>query len=560
MSLTNTNNAVDSLVGTSITALLSSLAVNVVVFAVFMTIFLLARTKFHNVYEPRSYVEYLQPQKRMEKLPRTPWGWVRSLYRIFRDSNKVIERSGMDAYFFMRFLRMILIIFVPGMVITWAILLPLNAIGGLGNNPGPGQQAVTGLDKLAFGNVSRQNTSRYWAHLVLAYIFVAWICVVSVYEMTHFLRIRQKWLVSPKHLIRASATTILVTSIPKSLLDEDSLRRLFSHLPGGVRNIWLNRNYSNLLIDVNNRDAIARQLELAELRLIQRALRRSQNSLVAVDQHGPSESSTRQVVDTLVPRENRPQHRLPLFPWFISLPNWTFLGEKVDTIDWCKEELSRRNPDIANKQRHPELYKPLNSAFIQFNRQIAAHMAVQSVSHSRVKALSPRYLEASPQDVVWTNMQLHWWERYVWTVAAWIMVIAFTVLYLVPVAFIGTLSHVPSLVQRAPWLGFLTKETTAAKVTRGIFTGVLPTLLLTIIVALVPFFMKFAARMQGLPSRPTISLATQDMYFFFLFIQVFIVVTISSGITTVINDAVCASTTHDADHCRSTIQEIFRNY
>lgn len=538
--MSSTQDDVTSLEGTSLESFLASLVLNVVTFCVFVLLFVLLRTRLHRIYEPRAYIEYLQDEKRMPRLPRRPWGWVVPIFRIFLDKKTIIEKSGMDAYFFIRFLRMVLIIFVPALLLVWPILLPLNIVSGVNDSPPAGQSAVNGLDRLAFGNVSRKNTNRYWAHLILAYIFVIWTCLVFLYEMLNYTKVRQEWLTSNKHRAKASATTILVTTIPKNLLDETKLRHLYSSLPGGVKNVWLNRDFSNLLVDINDRDAIARRLELAELNLIKRA-----HKAVKQGKDGAAQSDTGQLVerytsraDRFVRRQERPQHRLPLYPWLFGLPNWTFIGEKVDTIDWCKAELARRNPEIEAKQSDPSHYRPMNSAFIQFNRQIAAHMAVQSVPHHTVKSMTPCHLEISPQDIIWNNMQMHWWGRYIRIAIIWAIVLAFTVFFAIPTAFIGSLSNITALVTLLPWLGFLNTDRSGAKFWAGIVTGVLPAALLGLILLLVPLLMKVAARMQGHPTKKDVSLAVQNMYFIFLFIQLFLVITVSSGITTLIDNAV----------------------
>lgn len=537
-----------ALEGTSIESFLSSLVVNFILSASFLITFIVLRTKLHRIYEPRAYVETLQNEKRMQKLPRAPWHWIMLIFRTARHKRLIIEKSGMDAYFFMRFLRMVLIMFIPALCIVWPILLPLNSVGGVDDHPLAGQSSVRGLDRLAFGNVSREHISRYWAHLVLAYLFVIWICAVMLVEVFHFIEVRQEWLVSKRHRAKASATTILVTAIAKDLLDEDKLRTLFSVLPDGVRHVWLNRDFSKLLAEIQYRDNIARKLELAELNLMKTAIKISKKDregkntqTLATGTQDIAIDEQQSKADTFVPRNRRPQHRLPIVKWLFSLPNWMFIGEKVDTIDWCISELSRRNVDIENRQSDPTQFRPMNSAFIQFNSQIAAHMAVQSVSHRRVKTMEPRYLEVSPSDVIWNNMQMQWWERYLWVTLIWVVCIAITIFFAVPTAFIGSLSHITDLVAIAPWLGFLNTDNSGAKFWSGLVTGVLPPALLGILYALVPLLMKWLTRLQGHPTSKEVSLRVQDILFIFLFIQLFLVITISSGITALISTAVSYS-------------------
>lgn len=59
--------------------------------------------------------------------------------------------------------------------------------------------------------------------------------------MTHFITTRQHHLVAPAHVASVQASTVLITGIPTKYLSESALLKLYNHLPGGVKKIWLNR-------------------------------------------------------------------------------------------------------------------------------------------------------------------------------------------------------------------------------------------------------------------------------------------------------------------------------
>lgn len=115
------------------------------------------------------------------------------------------------------------------------VLLPLNSYGGRG------APEVRGLDQLAWTNVSHKSTRRYWAHLVMAVSVVVLFCYMFYHELRAYIRLRQAYLTSPQHRLRASATTVLVSSIPRKYLTVEALVRLYDVFPGGVRNVWINR-------------------------------------------------------------------------------------------------------------------------------------------------------------------------------------------------------------------------------------------------------------------------------------------------------------------------------
>ena len=60
-------------------------------------------------------------------------------------------------------------------------------------------------------------------------------------EMQHWLVIRQKFLINPDHSKQPQANTVLLQGVPFDMMDEEKLSRMFAHLPGGVRRVWINR-------------------------------------------------------------------------------------------------------------------------------------------------------------------------------------------------------------------------------------------------------------------------------------------------------------------------------
>lgn len=84
-------------------------------------------------------------------------------------------------------------------------------------------------------------------------------------------------------------------------------------------------------------------------------------------------------------------------------------GEKktAPKIAWLRTEIAHLTMQIDKllpKLDDEELYPKQNSAFIQFDRQMAAHMACSLVSHNKAGRMSPRFLEVAPHEIIWPNM------------------------------------------------------------------------------------------------------------------------------------------------------------
>lgn len=189
---------------------------------------------------------------RRDPPPVTPWALIRTIM-TFSD-REIIKKCGLDAYFFLRYLKTLLVIFIPLACIILPILLPVNFIGGYGQNlwtnategDPTSNTTVVGLSTLSWANVRPENADRRWAHLMLAILVIVWVCAVIFSEMRVYIKVRQDWLTSAEHRLRASANTVLVSSIPEKWLSEEALRGLFDVFPGGIRNIWLVRTVRSI--------------------------------------------------------------------------------------------------------------------------------------------------------------------------------------------------------------------------------------------------------------------------------------------------------------------------
>jgi hypothetical protein len=225
--------------------------------------------------------------------------------------------------------------------------------------------------------------------------------------------------------------------------------------------------------------------------------------------------------------------RLPLFSptWFPGIP---LIGKKVDRIYHLRRELARLNLEIETDQNQPEKFPYMNSAFIQFNHQVAAHMCCQSLSHHIPQQMAPRLVEISPEDVIWANMSMKWWERYLRSGVVLLVCAGLVILYAVPVAFTSILNKVSTLAEVVHWLSWLTK---LPPVAISIIQGILPPVLLSVILLLVPMIFRLLITQQGVPTGNDKELGVQTWYFAFLFIQVFLVVTISNGLLSFFRNA-----------------------
>lgn len=493
-----------------------STLIPVLVFAiVYFIAFLVLRKKLPRQYHPRTFLGSLKTNERSPELPNGWFNWIGDFYNI--PDTYVLNHHSLDAYLFLRFLKIAVTCCLVGCVITWPILFPINATGGGGK---------TQLDLLTIANVEN-NYYKTFAHAGCAIIYFSFIIFTITRESIFYINLRQAYLMSPYYASRISSRTVLFTSVPAEYMDETKLRRTFG--PSVVRT-WLATDSQELTDLVEQRDKAAFKLEGAETKLITTA---NGARLKAAKKGGSAPSSSDQgesgsLVSRYITPKQRPTHRLKLL-----------IGKKVDTIDWCRNELQRLVPEITKKQVAAKAgdSKKLNSVFIEFTTLSEAQAAYQSLSHHKVLQMAPRFTGMIPGEVIWGNLGIKWWERVLRGIVTTSIVVALIIFWSIPVAFVGAISNVSYLTCIIPAFGFIND---IPQVVLGVVTGLLPTILLAVLMAVLPMFLRLMARMSGDPTRSAVELTVQNSYFGFQIVQVFLVATIgsaaASSVQTIVNN------------------------
>lgn len=412
------------------------------------------------------------------------------------------DREHLDRYFFQRYVRTLLLIFLPAALLITPILLPTNYINGKADKLG-----VSGIDMLGWSNVGLDHSDRYWVHLILAFLFISHVCWILWNELAFYVAIRQN---SPSAALR----TMLVDSIPGCWMDEACLASQFSVFPGKITAISFNRDFRKLSHLVGQRNALARLLESAETNYIRKAV-------ASAKKRGGKPNVYRDLIRP--PASSRSLRGL--LAWFEQ--------EKVDAILYYRSELRRVTEEIELKRSTPGDFLQLPSAFITFEDPLAAHMACQTLIHTNPGYMTPRTLPTSVDDIVWENVCITWWERNVRTVASNVVIAALATLCVVPVALIGLLSQIIYLTRALVWLSWVDR---LPEWFLGLLQGVLPPVLLAVLVKAFSVALQHLVRKQGISSKSIISLRAQDFYFCFLFLQTTLVVSLSAGLTSIANE------------------------
>ncbi|OJJ45294.1 hypothetical protein ASPZODRAFT_17512 [Penicilliopsis zonata CBS 506.65] len=486
---------------TSLSALVTTLVPALVIATFWFTLFLICRRTQQRWYAPRSHLPCLHQHERSPELPSGFVNWFGAFFKI--SDSHVLHHSSLDGYLFLRFLRVLCATCFFGCLLTWPILLPINITGGNGN---------TELDALSFSNV--KSPKRYYAHAVVGCVFFTFVFYVVTRESLFYANLRQAYLNSPAYAHRVSSRTVLFMSVPEDYKSEEKLRQVFGE--SSVRRIWITSDCKKLMEKVDERDDLAYRLEKAETRLIRRAnsarLKALKKGHLSADPCADCEFGEHAWSHKL----RRPMHRLKFF------------GKKVDTISWLRSELAKTIEEVNNlqqKHRNGDV-KHLSAVFIEFKSQADAQVALQTLSHHQPMHMTPRFTGIAPREVVWSALNLSWWQRIMRKFMVQGGIAALVVFWSFPAAIVGTISNITYLSSIIPFLGWIED---LPEIIKGTIAGLLPSAALVLLMSLVPVICRICARRAGVPSLARVELFTQSAHFCFQVVQVFLVTTLTSA-------------------------------
>ncbi|KAF1934201.1 DUF221-domain-containing protein [Didymella exigua CBS 183.55] len=474
--------------------------------ALFVSAFVVVRPKFPKIYFPRTYLGTVPKKDHTPCQSRSYWGWVHTM-RVVPDKFTLYHQS-IDSYLFLRFLRTMIFICVVGCVLTWPILMPINAAGG-----GTGNE----LDRVSIGNVA--DKKYFYAHAIVAWVFFSFVMFTVARERLWLIGLRQAWSLSKRNANRLSSQTVLFLSAPTAALDQSNMRRFFGD---DAVKVWPVTKAEKLQSLVSSRDSKVNELETAEISLIQKVNeegRRSQS------RHNGQRITYGSLPDS-VKQSLRPTQRLKTIK-----P----VGKQVDSISFSRDQLLEKEEEI-NKARESNAtaqnHHGAAAVFVQFRTQSAAQKAYQQVTTSDILSLTPRFTGISPSEVFWDNLTMVPTRRISQRILAHGLVIALIIFWSIPVAFVGAVSNVSYLAENFEFLGFLNELPDSII---NLLTGLVPPLLLSALSKYIPKIFRYIFTTFGEPTKTSTELKVLKWYYVFQVLQVFLVVSLSSGAAAVIS-------------------------
>ncbi|KAF9965176.1 hypothetical protein BGZ70_005292 [Mortierella alpina] len=462
------------------TQLVISIALGLSAFLAFCAL----RTRWVVMFAPRTKLRRKTPPI----LSSTFFGWLPQLMRI--PEIEMLECVGLDAVMLLRFFEMAAKLFLCCLVPGLLIILPVNRYTNsdkLGQTPGDDDDDDDGF----------WNSSLGWGTQTDAH---------------------------GTPLLSITNRTVMVIGLPSKLQYNRELAKFYEKLGvGSVESASVCRHVRALKRLIEQRAHALRDLERAYVeyygnpsavpgydpdKIAAETDELAEPRTMAEDHEGADEGTS--LLRTL--DKKRPTTRMGFLGIF---------GEKTDKINHCRGIYVTLDREVREK-RMARTFPPSSIGFVTFKDMHSAQILAQTVNTKQtlscITSLAPE-----PRDVFWDNLNLPPSELGVRSV-----VINTTVFFLVffwsgPIGIFSSFLNLKTLEKLLPGV---TKIAEASPILKDLIQGFLPTLGVTVFLAVVPKILEALCVQQGIQSHSAVARSLYHKYFYFILFNVVLLFTV----------------------------------
>ncbi|XP_010522696.1 PREDICTED: CSC1-like protein At4g02900 isoform X2 [Tarenaya hassleriana] len=390
---------------------------------------------------------------------------------------ELIEHAGLDSAVYIRIYLLGLKMFVPISILAFGVLVPVNWTGGTLENIK--DLTFSNVDKLSISNVP-PGSPRFWAHLIMTYVFSIWTCYTLYMEYKTVATMRLRYLAAEKR--RPDQFTVLVRNVPPD--PDESVNEHVEH--------FFCVNHPDHYL---SHQIVYNANELAKLVSQRKTLQNWWTYYQNKYDRNPSKRPT------------------------TKTGYGGFWGTTVDAIDYYDAKIQ----DLAEKEA-AERQRVLNdtkaivpAAFVSFKSRWGAAVCAQTqLCHNPTIWLTEWAPE--PRDIFWDNLSIPYVEL---TIRRLLMAIALFLLvffFMIPIAFVQSLANIEGIQKVFPFL----KPLIDMKTVKSVIQGFLPGIALKIFLILLPTILMTMSQIEGYTSLSYLDRRSAEKYFWFIIVNVFL--------------------------------------
>ncbi|KAG9119704.1 hypothetical protein FRC07_005134, partial [Ceratobasidium sp. 392] len=462
-----------SLVGPK--AVLSNLALWSGVSIVTILAFNILRPRNRVIYEPK--VKYHEGDKAPPKISSGFFSWVSPL--IHTKEPELLEKIGLDAVTFLRFLRLLRWGFTGVAAVACLGLGPVDFYYNI-KNVAAGKRNT--LSMLTIENV--HDTSLY-AHVVGIYVITLIILGSIWWHWRKMVQLRHTWFRSDEYLKSFYARTLMIQQVPKKLQSDDGIAGLFD----GLR-----VPYPTTAVHIGRR--VGRLPEMIEYH--NQAVRDLEQVLVSYLKGGKL-------------GKKRPTITIGGF--------LGFGGVKKDAIDYYSAKIATMEKAVDDARAQIDLKKAENYGFASMGAVPYAHIVAQMLRGKHPKGTTIT-LAPNPKDIIWKNLNKGDAALASSRLTGWFLIAAVCFFNTIPLLVISALANLASISEYVPFLDSWSEK---SPYSFSLASGVLPPTISALFGFFFPIIMRKISAYQGATTHSRLDRAVVARYFAFLIISQFFI-------------------------------------
>ncbi|KAK2877060.1 hypothetical protein FQN49_001444 [Arthroderma sp. PD_2] len=361
---------------------------------------------------PRNSVVYAPKVKHADKAHAPPplgkgvFAWITPIIKV--KEGELVDRIGMDATVFLRFMRMCRNMLLVMSVVGCLIMIPVNVTYS---------RKDLAKDKTLFDLMT---PGLVWGEPLWANVACAWaLDVIIIYFLWHnyraIHRLRKRYFQSPEYQKSLHARTVMITHIPPAYRTDEGLLRLTDEVnpTASIPRASIGRNMRELPELIKEHDTVVRELE----------------KVLAKYFKDP---------------DNLPPHRPTCKPSKKDRSGRDS-SEKVDAIDYLTERIRNLEMEIRHVRESIDKRNAMPYGFASWDTIEDAHAVAYAARNKHPHGTTIRQAPR-PNDIIWDNLALTKsnlkWKRFM--NAVWSTIL--TVIWIAPNAMIAIfLTTLPNL-------------------------------------------------------------------------------------------------------------------
>lgn len=432
------------------------------------------------------------------------FGWLLPTLRL--DLETIADTHGLDAALFLRYHRFMLALF-SSLALPAALLLPVYYTASNKHLPESDPARTLGVNKFSLSNVVRADPWRFWLLLAVEYAIAVFVCFHIIFQFAIYCRDRRRYRAAP----HPANYAILIQDIPPPDCSEEAVRHYWNRVfPDQIAAVFFVRDARRLEKDKTKFWNAVNKREAAEWRLYKASLKRQRRLSKNLDSKRSCTIRDTVTTDSEDSLGKKPRHCFKLSP-----------KESEAAVHYWEEQQLKHWARVSAHQikRDEGRFANTQSAIVVFKSRRAASIASQT-NFARKEDEWRVSRVPEPNAINWLALGVSGWTIYVRQAMTTLLCVALTLFWIIPVTAIMGLVNLSNLIEveingEKPFL-FLENIRNLPPVVVGFVESWLPTVVLTVFLAIVPKILEFFVSISRIVSHARKDSLVRDWYFMFI--------------------------------------------